>query len=322
MRRRDFITLIGGAVAWPLAARAQQPGLPLVGYVGARPQAATAPPALVEGLAEMGYVVGQNLRIEYRWTESPAQIPSVVADLVRLQPAAILASGSATALAAKMATSKIPIVFATGDDAVRLGLVTSLNRPGGNLTGATNNNVELEGKRLALMHDILPAGQAIVALVETNNPAVERQASDIEDAARSLGRKVRILKVASEGEIDAAFDSIVKDQLGALFVAASAYFATRRSQIVTLATHFKIPSVYSRREDAEAGGLVSYGTDLSAESRQLGIYLGRVLKGEKPSDLPVVQGAKFELVVNLKTAKALGLTIPQTILVAADEVIE
>jgi putative ABC transport system substrate-binding protein len=322
MRRRNFITLLGSAAAWPLAARAQQQGLPLVVYFGTPPQGGTAPPAFIEGLAETGYVAGRNVRIEYRWAESSAQMPALVADLVRLQPAVILASGSAAALAAKRAASTIPIVFATGDDAVKLGLVATLNRPGGNLTGATNNNVELEGKRLALMHETLPAGQAIAALVDTNNPAAERQARDIEDAARSLGRTVRILKVANESEIDTAFDSIVKDRLGALFVAASAYFAARRGQIVTLATHFKIPSFYSRRDDAEAGGLVSYGTDLGAEQRQQGIYVGRILKGEKPSDLPVVQAAKFQLVVNLKTAKALNFPIPTTILALADEVIE
>ena len=318
IHRRDFITLLGGAAAWPVVVRAQQQGLPLVGFFGFPPQAG---PALLEGLAETGYVAGRNVRIEYRWTESAAQMPALVADLVRLRPAVIFANGTAAALAAKGATSNIPIVFATGDDAVKLGLVASLNRPGGNLTGTTNNNIELEGKRLALMHETLPPGQVIAALVDANNPSAERQTSDIEEAARSLGRNVRILKVANDGEIDAAFDRIVQDRLGAMFVAGSVYFAARRGQIVTLATHFKIPSFYSRRDFAEVGGLVSYGTDLTGQ-RQNGVYLGRILKGEKPADLPVVQAAKFELVVNLKTAKALNFTVPTTILALADEVIE
>jgi putative ABC transport system substrate-binding protein len=325
MKRRAFITLLGGAAAatWPLVARAQQAALPLVGYLGlGLPQVPTAPPRFLEGLAEAGYVVGRNMRIEYRWAENAAQMPALAADLVRLRPAVILAGSSAAALAAKAATSTIPIVFAIGDDAVKLGLVASLNRPGGNLTGTTNVNIELEQKRLALMHETLPAGQSIAALVDTNNPAAERQASDIEEAARSLGRKTRILKAGSERDIDAAFTSIVEDRLGALFVAGSAYFGTRLSQIVTLATHFAIPGFYPRRGFAEAGGLVSYGTDLNAFSHQQGVYVGRILKGEKPSELPVVQPTKFELVINLKTAKSLKFTIPTTILALADEVIE
>jgi putative ABC transport system substrate-binding protein len=322
IRRREFITLLGGAAAWPLAARAQQ-GLPLVGCLGlVLAQGQTAPPEFLEGLAEMGYVAGRNMRIEYRWAENAGQMPALAADLVRLQPAVIYAYSSAAALAAKAATSTIPIVFGSGDDPVRLGLVASLNRPGGNLTGTTNLSIELERKRLALMHEMLPAGQSIAALVDTNNPAAERQARDIEEAARSLGRNVRILKAGSERDIDAAFTSIVQDRVGALFVAASAFFPTRRSQIVTLATHFAIPAFYPRREFAEAGGLVSYGTDQNADYRQQGIYVGRILKGEKPSDLPVVQSVKFELAINLKTAKAMNFTIPTTILALADEVIE
>jgi putative ABC transport system substrate-binding protein len=323
MRRRDFITLLGGATAaWPLAAHAQQ-SLPLVGILAlVSPQGPTAPPEFFEGLAEMGYAVGRNVRIEYRSAENAGQMPARAADLVRLQPAVIFASSSAAALAAKPATSTIPIVFAIGDDPVKLGLVASYSRPGGNLTGTTNVNVELEQKRLALMHETLPAGQSIAALVDTNNPSHERQASDIEDVARNLGRKVRIFKAGSERDIDAAFTSIVEDRLGALFVAASAFFAARRSQIVTLATHFAIPAFYPRRQFAEAGGLVSYGNDQNAGFRQQGNYVGRVLKGEKPSDLPVVQPTKFELVINLRTAKALNFNIPTTILALADAVIE
>jgi putative tryptophan/tyrosine transport system substrate-binding protein len=321
MRRRQFITFLGGAAAaWPLATHAQQ-RLPLVGYLNIGTPT-TAPPEFLEGLAETGYAAGRNMRIEYRWAENAGQMPALAADLVRLQSAVIFAGTSAGALAAKAATSTIPIVFGTGDDAVKLGLVASLNRPGGNLTGTTNVNIELEQKRLALMHETLPAGQSIAALVDTNNPAAERQASDIGEAAHSLGRHVRIFKATSERDIDAAFTSIVEDRLGALFVVASAYFATRRSQIVTLATHFAIPSFCPRREFAEAGGLVSYGTDQIAANRQQGIYVGRILKGEKPSDLPVVQPTKFELVINLKTARSLNFAIPTKILALADEVIE
>jgi putative ABC transport system substrate-binding protein len=322
MRRRDFIAILGGAAAtWPLAVHSQPQTLPLVGFLGIG-LAQSAPPGFLEALAETGYVPGRNIRIEYRWAENASQMPALVADLVRLQPAVILANSSAAALAAKPATSTIPIVFGIGDDPVKLGLVASLNRPGGNLTGTTNVNIELEQKRLALMHETLPAGQSIAVLVDTNNPAYERQASDIEEAAKSLGRPVRILHAGSERDIDAAFTSIVQDHLGALFVTASAYFAARRSQIVTLATHFAIPGFYPRREFAEAGGLVSYGNDQSANYRQQGIYVGRILKGEKPSDLPVVQPTTFELVINLKTAKALNFTIPTTILALADAVIE
>jgi ABC-type uncharacterized transport system substrate-binding protein len=322
MRRREFIAGLGGAAAWPLAARAQQP-LPLVGYLGiGLGQGLTARPEFLKGMSETGYDVGRNMRIEYRWAESAAQMPALAADLVRLQPAVIFAGNSSAALAAKPATSTIPIVFAIGDDPVKLGLVASYSRPGGNLTGTTNINIELEQKRLALMHETLPAGQSIAALVDTNNPAHERQASDIEEGARSLGRQFSIYRVGSEHDIDAAFTSIVQDRLGGLFVAASALFAARRSQIVTLATHFAIPAFYPRREFAEVGGLVSYGNDQNAGYRQQGIYVGRILKGEKASDLPVVQPTKFELVINLKAAKALNFTIPTKILALADEVIE
>jgi putative tryptophan/tyrosine transport system substrate-binding protein len=323
MRRRKFIAGLGGAVVWPLAARAQQPAVPLVGYLGlASPQGPTAPPAFLEGLAEAGYVVGRNVRIEYRWAETARQLPSMAADLVRLQPAVILAAASASALAAKIATSAIPIVFGIGDDPVKLGLVTSFNHPGGNLTGTTNVNVELEGKRFAMMHAIVPTDKTIAALVDANNPAAERQANDIREAARSLGRNVRILRAANEGEIDAAFKSIVQENLGALFVAADQYFGMRRNQFVTLAAYNAIPAFYSRREFAEAGGLLSYGGDINASTRQEGIYVGRILKGERPGDLPVVQPTKFELIINLKAARTLGLNFPTNILALAGRVIE
>ena len=302
-----------------MASQAQQQSLPIVAYLSA---SRALPPALLNGLTESGYAIGRNVRIERRTTEDARQLPALVADLVRLQPSVISAQASAVALALKAATSTIPIVFGIGDDPVRLGLVASLNRPGGNLTGATNLNVELEGKRLAMMHAIVPAGETIAALVDANNPAADRQLANIQNAADSLGRKIRILKAANERDIDNAFKTIAQEKLGSLFVAADAYFGARSSQFVTLAAYNAVPVFYSRREFAEAGGLVSYGTDNDASFRQQGIYIGRILNGERPADLPVVQATKFELVINLKTAKSLGVTFPIDILALADTVIE
>jgi len=319
VKRRDFIAGLGATAAWPLASQAQQQSLPIVAYLSA---SRALPPALLNGLTESGYAIGRNVRIERRTTEDARQLPALVADLVRLQPSVISAQASAVALAVKAATSTIPIVFGIGDDPVRLGLVASLNRPGGNLTGATNLNVELEGKRLAMMHAIVPAGETIAALVDANNPAADRQLANIQNAADSLGRKIRILKAANERDIDNAFKTIAQEKLGSLFVAADAYFGARSSQFVTLAAYNAVPVFYSRREFAEAGGLVSYGTDNDASFRQQGIYIGRILNGERPADLPVVQATKFELVINLKTAKSLGVTFPIDILALADTVIE
>jgi putative tryptophan/tyrosine transport system substrate-binding protein len=325
MRRRQFITgLAGATMAWPLAARAQQGPMPVIGYLnlGSPAQSVDAVAAFRKGLGETGYVIGQNVKIEFRWAEDASQIPALAADLVRLKPVVISVNSSAGVLATKAATTAIPIVFGIGDDPVRLGLVASLNHPGGNLTGTTTLNIELEGKRLAVMNEIVPAEKTIAALVDKNNPAAESQANSIEAAARRIGRKVRVLWAANERDIDDAFRGIVQENLGALFVAAGLYFGTRRIQIVTLATNNAIPAFYSRREFAEAGGLASYGTDLNESFRQQGIYVGRILAGERPADLPVVQTAKFEFVINLKTATALGLTIPETLLATADEVIQ
>jgi putative tryptophan/tyrosine transport system substrate-binding protein len=319
MRRREFITGLSSAAALPLIARAQQPTVPLVGYLT---HVGLVSPAFLDGLAETGHVVGRNVRIETRFADDTRQLPGLAAELVRLQPAVISADGSAEAIALKAATSTIPIVFGTGDDPVRLGLVASLSHPGGNLTGYTNLNVELEEKRLAMMHSIIPPGQTIAALVDANNPAAERQASDIMGAARNLGRKVRMLRAANERDIEAAFKTIVQEHLDALFVAADAYFATQRDQFAMLASYNAIPSFYSRREFAEAGGLVSYGTDIYSNYHGEGLYVGRILKGERPGDLPVVQSTKFELVINLKTARPLGITFPTNILALADAVIE
>ena len=310
-RRRDVITLLGGAaVAWPLAARGQQPAMPMIGYFS---NDLTVPRAFLDGLADTGFIAGRNVRIESRLTTDARQFPEIAADLVRSQVAVIYAGSSSAALAAKSATPTIPIVFGIGDDPVTLGLVTSLNRPGGNLTGITNNNVEPEGKRLAMMHRIV---------AESNNPAAERQATNLEEAARSLGRKVRVLRVGNEREINSAFKTVVHENLSALFVAGSSYFATRRDQFVSLAAYEAIPAFYSRREFVEAGGLISYGADNNASRRQEGVYIGRILNGEQPANLPVVQATKLELVINLKTAKAIGLQFPAEILALADEVIE
>ena len=310
-RRRDVITLLGGAaVAWPLAARGQQPAMPMIGYFS---NDLTVPRAFLDGLADTGFIAGRNVRIESRLTTDARQFPEIAADLVRSQVAVIYAGSSSAALAAKSATPNIPIVFGIGDDPVTLGLVTSLNRPGGNLTGITNNNVEPEGKRLAMMHRIV---------AESNNPAAERQATNLEEAARSLGRKVRVLRVGNEREINSAFKTVVHENLSALFVAGSSYFATRRDQFVSLAAYEAIPAFYSRREFVEAGGLISYGADNNASRRQEGVYIGRILNGEQPANLPVVQATKLELVINLKTAKAIGLQFPTEILALADEVIE
>jgi putative ABC transport system substrate-binding protein len=317
MKRRTFIAALGSAAAWPAVARAQQREMPLIGFLGI-----VTPPAFLEALAETGYVVGRNVRYEYRWTEDASQMQALAVDLVKQRPDLIFAGTLAGALAAKAATAIIPIVFAIGDDPVRLGLVASLSRPGGNVTGATNVTVELEGKRLAMMYEIVPAVPTVAALVDAKSPSAERQTNDIQRASQHLGRSVRILYAASESEIDDAFTRIVQEKLGALFVSADAYFSARRDQIVALAAHYAIPAFYPRREFAKAGGLASYGTDPDATYRQGGIYAGRILKGEKPTDLPVMQSTKFELVINLKTAKALGLTIPETLLATADEVIQ
>jgi putative tryptophan/tyrosine transport system substrate-binding protein len=311
-----------GAAAWPMAARAQQRNLPLIGYLSPGPAEAAAAPPFFEGLAETGYVVGRNISVEYRWADDLSQMPTLVADIIRLRPAIIRAVGSAAALAAKSATSTIPIVFGIGDEPVRLGLVAALDRPGGNLTGATNLNVELEEKRFAMADKIMPAAQIIAALIDSKNPGADRQAEDIRRAAKTLGRDIRILYAASDSEIDDAFTRILREKLGGLFVAADQYFVNRRLQIVTLANHYAIPAFYSRREFADAGGLVSYGTLRGESLRQEGVYIGRILKGERPADLPLVQAVRFELVINLKTAMRLGITLPTTILALADAVIE
>jgi putative tryptophan/tyrosine transport system substrate-binding protein len=324
MRRREFIAGLGSAAAWPMVARAQQPTIPVIGFLGfALRQDPRAAPGFLQGLKETGYVDGQNVRIEYRWAERVDQMSALAAELVRRQPKVIFAAITAAALALKTATSTIPIVFATGVDPVSYGLVASLNRPGGNATGTTILAIELGAKRLELLHQLVPTTEVIAALVNPQNPSADTQINTLQDAARNLGRQILIVHAATVSEIDTAFVSLVQQRARALILGGGdAFYVSRRNQIVTLAAQYNIPTMYFGSQFAQAGGLISYGIDVGATSRQVGIYVGRILKGEKPADLPVLQPTKFEFVINLKTAKALGLSIPETLLATADEVIQ
>jgi len=324
MRRRDFLSGLGGtAIAWPLAARAQQPALPLIGVLhnGLGKDARTA--AFLDGLRDSGFVEGRNVAIEYRWGgDSRAQWTALAADLVRRQVNLIVAQGSPAAVAAKSATAAIPIAFLVGGDPVALGLVASLNRPGGNATGVSRLGHELMPKQLELLHELVPKATVIAVIVNPNNPNTQSDLADLSAAARSIGRRLHILKAGNEREIDAAVDELVKHQDGALLVGNDGYFLDQRIRFVEAAARHALPATYSFREIVEAGGLISYGSNVRDSTRQVGTYAGRILKGEKPADLPVQQATKFELVVNLKTAKALGMTIPPTLIARADEVIE
>jgi putative tryptophan/tyrosine transport system substrate-binding protein len=326
MRRREFSTLVGGAATastvWPFAANAQQKPTPVIGYLGGATPGRGAPyvAALRQGLSETGYVEGQNLEIESRWAEGRLdRLPALAADLVGRKVDVLIAAGDRPAHAAKNATSTIPIVFIAGDDPVRQGLVASLARPGGNLTGFSVLTAELHAKRFELLSELVPQTKVIALLVNPNISPTERV---MPEAARAKGAQLHILKASTEGEIDAAFASLIQRQAGALVVNPDPFFLIRREQIVALASYLSVPAIYEFREFVTAGGLISYGTSLMAVFRQIGIYAGRILKGAKPADLPVVQPTTFELVINLKTAKALGLTIPPSILSRADEVIE
>ena len=326
MRRRNLVALVTGAtIAWPLAVRAQ-PLMPVIGYLSnGSPESDNAIrlTAFRQGLNETGYVEGQNVAIEYRWARGQNdRLPALAADLVGRRVIVIVAGGAPPALAAKAATSAIPIVFNVGDP-IEFGLVASLNRPGGNLTGVANLTAELAGKRLDLLHELLPTAAVVAVLVNPTNPAnAESETRNLRDAAPSLGLKLHILRASTVSEIDEAFGTLVEFRVGALVVSGDQLFTNRREQIVALAARHGVPAIYNWREFAAAGGLMSYGNDLADSYRQAGIYTGKILKGAKPADLPVQQAVKVELVINLKTAKALGLTVPLTLLGRANEVIE
>ena len=323
--RRKFLATLGGAAAWPLMASAQQAALPVVGYLnfGSPESDASRLTGLRRGLNQSGYVEGRNLVIEYRWAGNQAdRLPALTADLVQLRVAVIVTPGLVATLAAKAATTSIPIVFSVGTDPVQLGLVASLNRPGGNLTGFNNVTNELGAKGLALLHELVPGTETIGFLENPNNPTFELTTRDVLAAASVVGLKVRILKASNDREIDAAFASLVQARTAALLVGNDVLFNNRIEQVVALAARYAIPTMYPQREFVVAGGLTGYGTSMIEVYRQVGLYTGRILKGEKPANLPVIQATKIALIINLKTTKALGLQIPDRLLALADEVIE
>jgi putative ABC transport system substrate-binding protein len=328
VRRREFITALGGAAAaWPLAARAQQGTIPVIGFLHAASADTFADRlrAFRQGLTETGYVEGANVAIEYRWAENQLyKLPALAAELVRRQVTMIVAAGGAVAtLAAKAATTTIPIVFAAGEDPVSRGLVASIARPGGNLTGINFLNTELTSKRLGLLRELVPKGVRIAVLVNpANAPITELTLREMAEAARAVGLQIQVFNAGNNREIDAAFAAFVREQPDALFIGADPFFNNRRKQLVLQAMRHGLPAAYASREYAEAGGLMSYGTDFLDTYRQVGAYAGRILRGAKPADLPVVQSAKFELVINQMTARILGLEIPPSLLARADEVIE
>jgi ABC-type uncharacterized transport system substrate-binding protein len=327
IERRKFLATLGSAAAaWPLAARSQQAALPVVGYLnfGSPESDASRLTGLRRGLNQSGYVEGRNLVIEYRWAGNQVdRLPALAADLVKLRVAVIVAPGVASTLAAKAATTSIPIVFGISNDPVRLGLVASLNRPGGNLTGFNSFSSELGAKALALLHELVPGIATIGFLENPNNPRFEAYYErDVLAAATVIGLKIQVLKARTDREIDAAFVSLVQARTGALLVGGDVLFNNRTEQLVALAARHAIPTMYPVREFVVAGGLISYGTSLIETYRQVGLYTGRILKGEKPADLPVIQATKIELIINLKTAKTLGLEVPAKLLALADEVIE
>jgi putative ABC transport system substrate-binding protein len=326
MKRREFITLLGGAVAWPLAARAQQPPIPVIGFLSAASFEAYTDRvrAFRQGLRDAGYVEGDNVAIEYRWAEGQYdRLPALAAELVRRQVAVIVAAPTASALAANSATATIPIVFTVGDDPVKLGLVSSLARPSGNLTGVNFFGSELASKRLELLRELIPRVGRLAVLVNPSNATIsEITVREVEAAARAMGVQVQVFNASTSHEIDAAFANLVRERSDAVFVGGDAFFSSRRVQLATLAARYLIPSSFSQREITEAGGLMSYAANLRDTYRQTGVYVGRILKGAKPADLPVVQSTKFELVINNQTARMLGLTIPPGVLAIADEVIE
>jgi putative ABC transport system substrate-binding protein len=325
VNRRDFITLIGAA-AWPFAARAQQPAMPVIGYfsAGAAEPSAHTVSEFRKGLAEAGYAEGRNVQIEYRWANNQTErLSGLAADLVRRRVAVIATPSSMmAAVAAKAATTTIPIVFGTGADPVKAGLVNSLNRPGGNVTGVSYMNVELVAKRLGLLQELVPKAARFAMLINPNNPLTEPAIREAQAAAAAMSRPIEVLTADNTEGIDAAFASLVQKRIEALLVSPDVLFSNRRVQLVTLATRHLLPTIYYTRDFVEAGGLISYASRNAERERQVGVYVGRILKGEKPADLPVMQPTKFELIINLSTAKALGLEISPTLLARTDEVIE
>ena len=327
MRRREFITLLGGiAAVWPLAARAQQPAMPVIGFMSGRApeDSAHLVSAFRQGLAETGFVEGQTVTIEFRWADGDYdRLPALAADLVSRKVAVLVGvGGDVSALAAKKATASIPVVFGMGADPVKAGLVASFNRPGGNTTGFTLWTSEMESKRLGLLRDIVPAVQLIGILVNPKFPPSSQELNDLELAAKGIGQRLFVASANDDAELDAALTSLGQQRVGAFLVTAAPFFDTRLERIVGFAAQNRLPAIYQFREYAVAGGLISYGPNVVESYRNAGDYVGRILKGEKPADLPVLQPTKYDFVINLKTAKALGLTVPPTLLAEAGEVIE
>ena len=326
LTRRELFLTLGGAAAWPLAARAQQPAMPVIGYLSTRSpdESPHMVAAFHRGLAENGYAEGRNVTVEYRWALGQYdRLPALAAELAR-RPVTLLAAtgGDPAARAAKAATATIPVVATFTDDPVASGLIASLNRPGGNVTGISNLASTLEAKRLGLLRELVPQAATVGVLLNPNWPAAANQLRDLQEAARAIGLQLHVLRASTDREVETAFESVVQHRLSALAVASDAFFNSRRDRLAALAARHAVPTMYSFRDYALAGGLISYGIDLSDVYRHIGVYAGRILKGAKPGDLPVVQPTKFELVINLKTAKALGLALPLLLQQLADEVIE
>jgi len=326
VKRRAFISLLGGASAWPIAARAQQAAMPVIGWLSAASPDGYRPmvTAFRQGLQESGYVEGQNVVIEYRWAEGRSdRLPGMAADLIHRQVTVIAATTTPAALAAKAATTTIPIVFETGSDPIELGLVASLSRPGGNITGASSWNTAVASKRLELLHEVVPTAKVIGLLVNPTNPVLaEPNTRSVQAAAHNLGLELHVLNASTEGDFDAVFANMTQLRVGGLVIGPDPFFTSRSGQLATLTARHAMPVVYENHEFVAAGGLVSYGGSLADSYRLAGLYVARILRGAKPADLPVQQGTKVELYINLKTAKALGITMPTALLVRADEVIE